>query len=95
MSKIYATQTDLTIRLTTGKDITGATSVKILYKNAKGVSGEWTASIENAPAGIIKYDIISPLLEAGKWILWAKVVDTQGLISVGEPSEMIVKNEGQ
>jgi hypothetical protein len=92
MSKIYANQTDLTLRLETGKDITGALSVKMCYKNPLGVSGEWIAEIEGTT--IVKYNIIAPLGIVGKWTRWAKVVDAQGKISVGEPSNFDVSKEG-
>lgn len=95
MSKIYVGQTDLTIQLITGKDITNAQSVKIKYKNPQGILGEFTASIVNATSGIIKYDILSvnDINIVGDWRLWAKVVDAQGLISIGEPAIMNVSKE--
>lgn len=93
MSKIYTTQTDLTITLNTGKNITGATSVKIAYKNPKGILGEWTATIEDATAGIITYNIIEPLAIEKTWTIWAKITDSSGLISIGEPSNFVVYKE--
>lgn len=90
---IYVNQTDLTIRLSTGKNLTGATA-KIRYKNPKGTIGEWTAEIENIVDGVIKYNIIAPLVFNGSWALWAKITDTNGLISIGTPTIMTVKNEG-
>lgn len=95
MAKIYVGQTDLTIQLVTGKDITNVQSVKIKYKNPLGVLGEFTASIVNASTGIIKYDILSvnDINMHGTWILWAKIVDFQGLVSIGEATTMTVYKE--
>ena len=92
MSKIYANQTDLTLKLDTKKDITGALSVKMCYTDPLGVSGEWIAEIEDST--IVKYNLVAPLGIVGKWINWAKVVDAQGKISVGEPSNFDVSKEG-
>ena len=44
MGKIYQGQTDLTIALSTEKDLSGATSLKIKFKKPDGISGEWTAT---------------------------------------------------
>jgi hypothetical protein len=93
MSKIYSTQTDLTITLNTGKNITGATSIKIAYKDPKGTLGEWTATIDDAIKGIIKYNIIAPLSFTGTWTIWAKITDSSGLISIGESSNFVVYKE--
>lgn len=92
MSKIYANQTDLTLRLETGKDITGASSTKMCYRDPNGSLGEWVAEIEGTT--IVKYSIIAPLGIVGKWTNWVKVVDSQGKISVGEPSNFNVSKEG-
>jgi hypothetical protein len=94
MSKIYANQTDLTLKLETKKDLTNITSVKIAYKNPKGVLGEWTAAVDNAIDGIIKYSIVSELKYAGQWVIWAKTIDAQGLISIGESSSLQVYEQG-
>lgn len=95
MAKIYVGQTDLTIQLTTGKDITNAQSVNIKYKNPLGVLGEFTASVVTASTGTIKYDVLSvnDINAHGTWTLWAKIVDFQGLISIGEPTTMTVYKE--
>lgn len=96
MGKIYVGQTDLTIKLNTKKNLTGITNVKILYKNPKLVSGEFNAVVEDALNGIIRYAVtsVNDINIAGKWTFWAKIVDAQGLISIGEPSMIEVNNEG-
>jgi hypothetical protein len=95
MSRIYGTQTDLTISLATSKDLTGATSLKIVFRTPQGNSGEWNATIQDATSGIIKYDIVSPLTEVGVWRIWAKVINSSGKLMIGEPTHFTVYNEGQ
>lgn len=96
MNKIYVGQTDLTIELTTNKNITGATSTKVLYKKPDGVLGEFDAAIKDPVLGIIEF-VVSNALEinlAGNWTIWAKIVDQQGLVSIGESSKFICYNQG-
>jgi len=88
-------QTDLTIELNTEKNITGSLSQKIKYKKPNGLISEWTADVVNASSGIIKYNVIEGDLDvAGKWTVWAKIIDSEGLISIGEPSDFTVYKEG-
>jgi len=93
MGKIYNTQTDVTIRLNTGRNISSGSLSKIGYRTPSGDIGEWDAEIENPEEGIIYYNILSPLI-AGKWTIWAKIQNPQDLISVGEPSSFDIFNEG-
>lgn len=95
MGKIYQGQTDLTIALTTEKDITGATETKIKFSKPNGVTGEWTATITNPTEGIIEYDVDADDIDVvGKYTIWAKITDSQGLVSYGEPSIFNVNKEG-
>ena len=94
MSKIYKNQTDLTLKLITGKNLTGATSIKIAYKDPNGTISEWIATIENALTGTIKYDIVTPLNIAGNWTIWAKIIQNS-LLSIGESVTFQVYNEGE
>jgi hypothetical protein len=88
MGKIYAGQSDLTIKLTTSKDLTGFTDVKILYKNPNGIFGEFPAVVVDALTGVIQYAVtsINDLNIAGSWSMWAKTTSASGLISYGEPA---------
>lgn len=96
MGKIYKGQTDLTIKLKTDKDITGATNVYIQYRDPKGVVDSFVAEISDAKEGIIQYHIenAGQLNVSGVWTFWAKIVDANGLISYGEPSEYRVDKLG-
>jgi len=94
MGKIYVGQ-NFKIELTTDEDITSAQSVKIKYKNPSGVVGEWTATVENALIGLIKYDVlVADNTKAGTWVVWAKITDVNGLILIGESSTFVTYKEG-
>jgi len=96
MAKIYLGQTDLTIYLNTGKDITGATSVKVMYKKPDETEGEFIGTIDNATQGIIKYVVTNAndLDQLGRWFFWAKIVNAQGKISIGNPDTILMEQEG-
>ena len=96
MGKIYAGQTDLRIELETKKDLTGATSLKILYKNPEGLEGEFAATIVDASKGIIRYAVTSvdDINVVGRWFFWAKTIDAQGLVSIGEVATIMMEKEG-
>lgn len=92
MSKIFDEQTDLTIKLDTGKDLAGSTA-KIMYKKPDATTGEWDATIETPANRIISHSIVEKLGIAGTWTIWAKV--TKGaLISIGEPVKLTVLKVG-
>lgn len=94
MSKIYAGQTDLTIQLTVNKDITGAQSTIIKYKKPTGVCGQWTAEVVDATTGIIKFKASEGEIDiSGTWFAWANIVDSNGLLSIGEPAQFVVYKE--
>ena len=45
MAKIYVGQEDLTIKLSTGKDCSGASTLRIYYKKPSGSTGYWDATL--------------------------------------------------
>lgn len=96
MGKIYAGQSDLTIKLETSKNLTGISDVKIIAKSPTGVLKEFMAEVTNAISGSIKYDVqsVNDINVAGKWTFWARTVTTGGLISIGEPSTILVYKQG-
>ena len=97
MGKVYKSQTDLTIRLQTGKNLTGISDVSIVTKNPNGIYRTFAANIADVVTGIIEYNIQSAtdFDVAGSWILWAKVIDAGGLVSIGEPSTLKFNNQGE
>lgn len=96
MGKIYSGQTDLTIQLTTGKNLTGITNVSIIYINPKLEKGLFNAVVVEPIKGVIQYAATSEndFKESGEWILYAKIVDAGGLISIGEPSTIRIYKQG-
>ena len=96
MGKVYEFQTALTIRLTTGVNITGATA-KMGYTKPSGVTGKWDAEIVDAVNGIIKYDmnLAEPKIETGLWLVWADITFATGLWAPGEPFEIYVYEVGK
>jgi len=96
--KIYVGQTELSIRLITGIDVTGAQSTLIKYKKPDDDNVySWTASIEDATNGIIYYNIASEedLDTSGKWKFWAYVVLSSGNIGIGKPTFHDIYDEGE
>lgn len=96
MGKIYKGQTALTLRLTTGQDITDASALKIKYRKPSGLEGEWTASEVDATTGIISYTMAdaNQLNEVGLWTFWAYVTFSDSKVAAGEPVEKWVYDEG-
>jgi hypothetical protein len=94
MGKIFIGQTDLTIQLKTFKNIANAQSVKIKYRKPNGILGEWTANIVDATNGIIDFNAFAGQVDiAGNWTIWAKIVDENGLISIGETATFLANKE--
>jgi hypothetical protein len=94
-NKYYVGQTWLRIELTTGVNLTGATSPLIKYKKPSGTNGQFVASIDDAVNGVLSYEFTSgDLDEAGTWTFWAHVT-IGGLSAPGEPVEVEICYEGE
>ena len=96
MSKIYVGQTDLTIILDTKKDLTGVVTAEIAYRKPDGSTGAFDADISDPSKGIMQYEITSAseINMNGEWTVWAKTIDGDGKVSIGEPDTFIVYLEG-
>lgn len=96
MSKVYIGQTSLRLKLTTGVDITGATSLLIKFKRPTLTTGSWTAHAYDETNGIIYYDFsaTTELNVAGKWVVWAYATFSDGRSAAGEPYKFRVYEEG-
>lgn len=96
MGKIYKNQTELTIRLDTGVDLSAAATSKIKYKKPSGATGEWTATVYDVTNGIIQkiLSLTTDLDQAGAWTFWAYITFTDGYSAPGEPSILDVFEEG-
>lgn len=97
MGKIYAGQSDLTIKLETGKNLTGISDVSIITKNPSGVLGVFTATVIDAAKGTIQYAVtsVNDINAIGNWTFWAKITNLQGLVSIGEPTSIKIYKPGE
>ena len=99
MSSIYKNQTKLKIVLQTDDRITAVTGclATIETKNPNTERSFFPAEIINFEKGIIQYVVTSPndFGVTGTWTIWAKIIDGNGLVSIGEPSIIQVKSEGR
>lgn len=97
MGKIYKGQTDLTINVKVGIDLTGFTSALLIFKSPKGVEKIANDTVvDDAVNGMLKLVINNTtfLNESGGWKCWAKCVNADGLISIGEPANFFLYEEG-
>ena len=96
MGKIYKGQTKLSISVSVGQDITGATATNIKYKKPSGNFGYFEATVIDSTKGIIKYNIqsSSDLDEVGTWSFWAYIVFASGDYACGEAKQQEVSREG-
>ena len=95
MGKVYVNQTFLTVTLDTKQDITDYQIALIKYRKPSGATGQFTATIQNAASGIISYRFTTGQLnEAGQWIFWAHITFNNGDFAAGEPSFLMVYEEG-
>jgi hypothetical protein len=92
MKKIYNTQF-FRLFISTGIDLSQASSLKIIYKSPDKTSGEWPATIDPTDNTRMFYDS-SALVKSGKWVIYAKATFSQGTIS-GDVANIIVVEEGK
>ena len=83
---IYKNQSNLKFRVDTGTDLTNATTSLINYRKPNGLTtGSFTASVVDAPNGIIEYSVSSPneLDVVGTWRIHVQITFNDGRISYG------------
>ena len=97
MGKIFVGQTGLRFTAKTRTDITGALTLKILYKKPSvdgvaGAEGEWIATSLSDSMGIIYYDIeVSTQIDtAGDWRLRSYVQFSDSRDAKGEVKQITV-----
>lgn len=97
LNACYKNQSNLRIRVSFNKDITGALVKQIKYLKPSGATGAWTATVENATTGIIYYDITSTATidEVGTWRIWPFIQFASGREAPGFPVDLIVLNQGE
>jgi hypothetical protein len=87
---IRVDQDDLTITLSTGKDVSTATASFINYKKPNGYKGQWTATVSGTN---IVYEVQDgDLNQAGTWRLQGEVV-VAGKRSFTDPVDLVIKKE--
>jgi len=82
-------------KLDTGVDLTTYTTIKMKYRKADGVEGEWVPEVDTPAAdGIISYDIPINVLDVlGWWSIWSEVINDSGTFP-GNPVALEVGEEG-
>ena len=96
MGKIYKNQTALKLTTTVSQDISGAACL-IKYRKPSGVTGSFSAAIEDAATGVFSYTVTSAndIDESGKWRFWGYVTFRGGKVAPGEVYKKQVYNEGE
>ena len=96
MGRIFLNQTKLTLTVSTGIDLTTASTVLIKYIKPTEATGSFTAAVLSATGGTIDYDIVADDLdEYGCWIFWAHITFSDATIAQGEPQKIHVYKEGE
>jgi len=92
---IYTTQSSLRIQLNTEVDLTGISSAAIKYRKPDNTESQFTATVLDAAAGIIYYDLVSAELDqVGKWYFWAYITFGDARVAPGNVASAIVSEEG-
>jgi len=91
MSHIYKAQGLVIISLDTGKDISTATVMKILYRQPDGTKGSWVATLKAGSNSVIQYTTANADLSlTGSWKLQA-FVTVGGINEYGDIVELVVE----
>ena len=95
MGIIHIQQTDLTITLLTSKQLELTDSCFVCVKSPSGIIKELTAFIVDQEKGVISYNLIDDTVfdEVGNWSIWAKIINSQGLISIGDARKYTFKTK--
>jgi hypothetical protein len=68
MANVFVGSVGVRIRVSLGIPLDGVGAAKIRYEKPDGVTGTWTAVIENASMGVIYYDVVlNDINVAGTW----------------------------
>jgi hypothetical protein len=92
--KIFVNQSQLTIRVNTGINLSGATCA-IRYKKPNQLKGEWAATVVDAAEGIIEYRVTNTktLDVSGVWKARAACTFPGGGIALGQIASFAVSPE--
>lgn len=90
MTKLYVGTVGVTVIVTTGITLTGATTVELLVQKPDGTDVVWTSAIDDTNAQRIKYVIASGDLDiAGAYLVQAKVYLGSEIL-IGETYKLVV-----
>lgn len=96
MSDIFKGQTRLTIKLYCQAAIPNVDTALIKYLKPTGIAGSFPATVEDADAGIISYDVAdaNDIDEFGTWKFWPHITFTDTKVIIGKSAEQMVLEEG-
>jgi len=97
MGKLYKGQTNLKITAEVGDDLTGFSYAKLIFRSPRNIDKiAESTTIKDAANGILEFIANDPSFfnESGRWIGWARCINAQGLISIGEPNAFFIYEEG-
>ena len=94
--KIFKNQDYLQIKAYLNIDLSDADTVLLKYSDPNGVTGSWTATIEDEDNGIISRTFVAgtPLDVSGEWTFWAYVTFDDGRVAPGEAFKQMIYDEG-
>jgi hypothetical protein len=91
--KIYANQTNITLSLITGTDLTDVDVALIKYKRPDNTIGSWTGSVNGQ---LVEYTFVSgDIPSAGDYYVWVHITFLNTKVSIGEPSLLKIYTEGE
>jgi len=95
MSKIFKSQSALRIILKTFCDLDGIISAVIRYRKPDGITGEFTAAVNDVANGVIFHECIEGEIDvSGWWAFWAYITFSDGRTAAGEAAKVYVWCEG-
>lgn len=82
--------------LSTGQDLSTASSAKIKYRKPNRAEGNVTADIDSpATGGTISYTFNTEIDQSGKWRFWSNVIFSDTFARSGEPIEIHIYPDGE
>lgn len=95
MSRIYNTQTKLTIEIDSESSLDGVVLAIIKFKQPNKILGEWIGEIDVPEDNVVSYTIPEdePLI-AGTWTMWLHLTFEDGRVLIGEAFKFKVYKEG-
>ena len=94
MSNLYTNQSALRVQLTCGTSLASITSAHIKMQDSGGSTTSWTATVSDASAGTVYYDLTTALTVAGPAKFWTYVIFSDGRIGIGDVVDQEIKPQG-